>query len=238
MASVSPEIPTAGNEADVMLPAYACHFPKNSTGTVDIVNPSASLTWPEKIRTAMPLVNPTTTGCGTNFATAPSRSQPNSICSAPIRTTQQEIVASSTARCPGRDSGWIAGSVLKVATAAAKSSMVAELRPAAGMALRPITATTKPPTSDAAPPASMPTGAAEFPSATNASKGSVSQLASVTTEPMEPATTSARHAAARARAATGLRLRCDGVSGESRTGCGSSTGRRERKRRSPDARAA
>src|SRR6187431_1232615 len=140
--------------------------------------------------TATLFMKPASTGCGTYFATTPSRSQPNSICSAPISTTQQEIVASRTARCPGCDSGCIAGSVLKVATAAANSSVVAELRPAAGMVLRPITATTKPPTSDAAPPASMPTGAAEGPKATNASKGSVSQLASVTTAPTEPAITS------------------------------------------------
>ena len=54
----------------------ARHFSRKSAGTAPIFKPRKSLTWLEKMMTAMPLVNPMTTGCGTNLMTAPSVTAP------------------------------------------------------------------------------------------------------------------------------------------------------------------
>jgi hypothetical protein len=42
--------------------ANARHFSTNSAGTVPMRRPRKSFTWLERMMTAMPLVNPTTTG--------------------------------------------------------------------------------------------------------------------------------------------------------------------------------
>src|SRR5215212_6730703 len=65
--------------ADPRWAAYDCHFSKNGAGTAPMRRPSTSFTWLEKITTAMPLVNPMTTGCGTNLIATPSRAAPSAM---------------------------------------------------------------------------------------------------------------------------------------------------------------
>lgn len=62
---------------------YACQRARNSPGTAPICRPSESLTWLEKMLTAMPAVKPVITGCGMNFINAPSRSRPAAISISP-----------------------------------------------------------------------------------------------------------------------------------------------------------
>ena len=63
--------------------AYDCHFSTNGAGTAPMRRPSTSLTWLEKITTAIPLVKPITTGCGTNLIAAPIRAAPSAMRSTP-----------------------------------------------------------------------------------------------------------------------------------------------------------
>ena len=66
--------------------AYACHFAQKSTGTDAIVRPNASLICPEKMMSAIPLVKPIMTGCGTNLITPPRRMAPMPMSRSPAMT--------------------------------------------------------------------------------------------------------------------------------------------------------
>ena len=55
---------------------YAATFSKKFAGTAPMLRPRKSLTWLEKMMTAIPLVNPVTRGLGTNLITEPSRASP------------------------------------------------------------------------------------------------------------------------------------------------------------------
>jgi hypothetical protein len=56
--------------------ANAAHFSVNSGGTAPMLSPKKSLTWLDRMITAIPLVKPTITGCGMNLIAAPNLRRP------------------------------------------------------------------------------------------------------------------------------------------------------------------
>jgi len=80
-------------EMDEKLLKYAPHLAINSEGSSVICRPSASFICVENITTAIPLVNPTTKGCGKYFSKVPNRSSPNIINRNPANTV--EIISPS-----------------------------------------------------------------------------------------------------------------------------------------------
>ena len=75
--------------------AYSPHLPRNSAGSGPMSSPSRSLTWLEKMISAMPLVNPVTTGYGMNLIAPPRRARPK-----PTRMTPPIIVATMSPSTP------------------------------------------------------------------------------------------------------------------------------------------
>ena len=71
MASETMPRPAATGEAVSQCAASTCIRPTNSPGTSAIRSPKKSLIWVLAIRTAMPLVKPTTTGRGMNLTVDP-----------------------------------------------------------------------------------------------------------------------------------------------------------------------
>ena len=59
--------------------ANAGHLSKKFAGTAPIRSPNRSFTWLVKMISAIPLVNPVTTGCGTNLIALPSLVTPSTI---------------------------------------------------------------------------------------------------------------------------------------------------------------
>jgi hypothetical protein len=85
MARPTAETAMADGLALPALRAKAIHFSAKSVGTGPIRSPSRSFTWLLKMMTAMPLVNPVTSGAGMNLMAAPSRATPKPIRMAPAR---------------------------------------------------------------------------------------------------------------------------------------------------------
>ena len=95
MARVSTETDTAQGFIVARCPPKARHFSTNSGGTVPIRSPRKSLTSPEKMIRAMPLVNPMVTGYGMNLMAPPSRARPK-----PARMTPASRVAAARPSTP------------------------------------------------------------------------------------------------------------------------------------------
>jgi hypothetical protein len=74
-------------------PAYASHFSTTSGGTLASWSPRKSFTWLEKITTAMPLVNPVTTGCGMKRIALPIRVRPRITRRTPAVTSARNCTA-------------------------------------------------------------------------------------------------------------------------------------------------
>src|ERR1041384_35987 len=78
-----------------ILVAYDDHFPRKSGGTSPMFRPRKSLTCEENMMSAMPLVNPTTTGYGMNLIAEPNRATPMMM-----RATPAMIVAMASPSSP------------------------------------------------------------------------------------------------------------------------------------------
>ena len=76
---------------------YTVHLSIKAAGTSAISRPSASLIWVEKMVNAIPLVKPTTRGCGIKRNSEPNFSNPNMIMKMPAKMV--EIISPSRPYC-------------------------------------------------------------------------------------------------------------------------------------------
>ena len=72
MASVPAPTHSVGKRSVPSAPKYAVHLPMKSAGTLPASSPRKSPTWLEAMMTAMPAVNPVTTGMGIKRINRPS----------------------------------------------------------------------------------------------------------------------------------------------------------------------
>ena len=141
------------------------------------------------IRTATPFMNPARTGWGTNLASLPKPRAPKPACIAPIKITVADRSERMTAMSRALASE-TAGSRASCTASAATMRAVAELGPATGIALRPISAKTPPPSVAETKAAVTPSEDIAPPSGVKLSRPRVRTTASVATEPTAPATIS------------------------------------------------